>query len=265
MDYFEEGTKLLLFFLSFLSFPSFLFFFYISTHLFFFFIIGRNKIFEIFRSEVKDNKIARLSYQSSSFLSLSLQPEETVQLPIPERLAELGMVNSQVAYHVRLLVVLHRAVGALEPGRLLALVPQMGEHRLLPLVEVATTRALVHPVPPHDSEHAAGTGVESLHLRSLFHTPIWNRYTDGESVINGESSGNQRHLFFSPFLFFLNESSCQVLSRGSLLLLLPAEETEIFEEKGEQGKSRKRTPSSFFRIASNTFDGGRNGWKKKNP
>lgn len=72
MDYFEEGTKLLLFFLSFLSFPSFLFFFYISTHLFFFFIIGRNKIFEIFRSEVKDNKIeiARLLYQSSSFLSL---------------------------------------------------------------------------------------------------------------------------------------------------------------------------------------------------
>lgn len=168
----RKGQNFFYFSSPFFRFLLFFSFFYISTHLFFFFIIGRNKIFEIFRSEVKDNKIARLSYQSSSFLSLSLQPEETVQLPIPERLAELGMVNSQVAYHVRLLVVLHRAVGALEPGRLLALVPQMGEHRLLPLVEVATTRALVHPVPPHDSEHAAGTGVESLHLRSLFHTPI---------------------------------------------------------------------------------------------
>lgn len=163
-----SGDKGQSFFLFLFSFLSFLLFFFISS-----IILNHNRSpfinIEIsITGREKGNKIKLLDYIK---VFLFLQPEETVQLSIPERLAELGMVDPQVAYHVRLLVVLHRAVGALEPRWLLALIPQMGQHRFLPFVEITTTRALVHPVPPHDSEHAAGTGVESLHLRSLF-TPI---------------------------------------------------------------------------------------------
>lgn len=77
------------------------------------------------------------------------------------------MVDTQVSDHMRLLVVLHRAVGTLESRRLPALVPQVRQHRLLPLVEVVAAGTLVHPVPPDDHELAPRAAQEPLHSGHL--------------------------------------------------------------------------------------------------
>ena len=88
------------------------------------------------------------------------------------------MVNAQMPYHVRLLVVLHRAVRTLEAGRLPALITQMRQHRFLPFVEIVAARALVHPVPPDDHELAAGTAVEPLDPGHLLRR-LCNRDSEG--------------------------------------------------------------------------------------
>lgn len=71
---------------------------------------------------------------------------EGVLLPVEEHRREIRVVDAQVADDVRLLVILHRAMQALESRRLLALMPQVRQHRLLPLVQVAATGTLVHVV-----------------------------------------------------------------------------------------------------------------------
>lgn len=58
----------------------------------------------------------------------------------------MRVVDAQVADNVRLLIILHRAVQALESRRLLALMPQMRQHRFLPLVQIMTAGTLVHVV-----------------------------------------------------------------------------------------------------------------------
>lgn len=101
-------------------------------------------------------------------MRLELKAEEIVELSVPEHLGELGMMHAEMSYHVRLLVILHRAVRALETRWLLALIPQVRQHRFLPFVRIVTTRALVHLVPSDDHELPPGTTVKPLHPRHTF-------------------------------------------------------------------------------------------------
>lgn len=58
----------------------------------------------------------------------------------------MRMVHTQVAYDVGLLIIFHRAMRTLESRRLFALVPQVCQHRLLPLVQIMATGTLEHAV-----------------------------------------------------------------------------------------------------------------------
>lgn len=54
----------------------------------------------------------------------------------------MRVMHAQVTYNMTLLIIFYRAIRALESRRLFALMAQMGEHRFLPLVQIATTRTL---------------------------------------------------------------------------------------------------------------------------
>lgn len=66
--------------------------------------------------------------------------------PIEEHRRKMRVMHVQMTNDMRLLIILCRAILALESRRLLALITQMRQHRFFPFVLIVATRTLEHAV-----------------------------------------------------------------------------------------------------------------------